>query len=176
MKDHEIAALVNRLRDIAIGFHASGQLRERIAHEIAPLLSPAAQSASAPVASIDTPEFCALLGNLDVAGEIPDNEDGYMDARRLLIAHIDAWGHAQRAEGMRHALQTIKASIEPAPARTTADVAYESLTPERRKKFDADMVLLDQRMQVHRRSRERRKLSVPVDVEKRLADRRGAKD
>lgn len=31
MKDHEIAQLVNELRDIAIDFHATQQLRERIA-------------------------------------------------------------------------------------------------------------------------------------------------
>lgn len=36
MKDHEVAQLVNRLRDIAKEFHASGQLRERIAHEVVP--------------------------------------------------------------------------------------------------------------------------------------------
>jgi len=37
VKDHEVAALVNRLRDIAIEFHGTQQLRERIAHEIRPL-------------------------------------------------------------------------------------------------------------------------------------------
>jgi hypothetical protein len=30
MKDHQIAQLVNQLRDTAIAYHASGQLRERI--------------------------------------------------------------------------------------------------------------------------------------------------
>jgi hypothetical protein len=38
MKDNEIAALVNKLRDIAVDFHAAQQLRERIAHEIVPHL------------------------------------------------------------------------------------------------------------------------------------------
>lgn len=38
MKDHEIAALVNELRDIAVDFHAAQQLRERIAHVIIPHL------------------------------------------------------------------------------------------------------------------------------------------
>lgn len=67
---------------------------------------------------------------------------------------------------------------EPAPpaARTTSDVAYESLSPELRKKLDADILVMEQQMQDHRRSRERRQHVVPVDVEKRLADRRGAKD
>ncbi len=35
---HTIAQTVNELRDIAIQFHATGQLRERIAHVIVPLL------------------------------------------------------------------------------------------------------------------------------------------
>lgn len=37
LKDHEVASLVNRLRDIAVLFHDSQQLRERIAHEIRPV-------------------------------------------------------------------------------------------------------------------------------------------
>ena len=59
------------------------------------------------------------------------------------------------------------------PVRTTSDAAYESLSPERRKKFDADMVLLDQLMQDHRRERDRRQNKVPVEVERRVADARG---
>ena len=36
LKDHEVALLVNRLRDIAMNFHGTQQLRERIAAEIRP--------------------------------------------------------------------------------------------------------------------------------------------
>lgn len=252
--------------------------------EIMQKAAPAAPPVAAPGASIDTPEFCALLGNLDVAGEIPNNEDGYMDARSALIAHIDAklaqryeTGRAvdrevlgaalrdqketivaqreriQAAEaslaehkaariayasefplneegdpdvGNIHAnIRALKASLArlvegiaaasiwslsptmgvmvndsprqhvrqrfiaeadilallPAkadkpsmPARTTSDAAYESLTPDRRKKLDNDMLLLEQRMQEHRRSRERRQHVVPVEVERRIADARGS--
>lgn len=38
VKDHEIAQAVNQLRDIAIKFHDTQQLRERIAAVIVPLL------------------------------------------------------------------------------------------------------------------------------------------
>jgi len=38
LKDHEIAKIVNELRDIAVQFHASQQLRERIAQVIVPVL------------------------------------------------------------------------------------------------------------------------------------------
>lgn len=38
MKDHEIAALVNALRDIAIKYHGAQQLREQIAAVVVPAL------------------------------------------------------------------------------------------------------------------------------------------
>ena len=38
IKDHQIAQIVNQLRDIAIEFHMVQQLRERIAHVIVPVL------------------------------------------------------------------------------------------------------------------------------------------
>lgn len=38
IKDHEIAAAVNELRDIAVRYHASGQLRERLSALVVPLL------------------------------------------------------------------------------------------------------------------------------------------
>lgn len=34
LKDHEIAELVNNLRDVAVKYHATQQLRERISHLI----------------------------------------------------------------------------------------------------------------------------------------------
>jgi hypothetical protein len=37
LKDHEVAALVNRLTEVAKTFHSTQQLRERIAHEIRPI-------------------------------------------------------------------------------------------------------------------------------------------
>lgn len=38
MPDHEIAALVNKLRDVAVRFHDAAQLRERIADVLVPVL------------------------------------------------------------------------------------------------------------------------------------------
>lgn len=38
LKDHEIAQVVNQLRDIAIQFHGAQQLRDQIARVIVPLL------------------------------------------------------------------------------------------------------------------------------------------
>ena len=45
LKDHEIAQVVNTLRDVALQFHGAQQLRERIAHIVVPLLKNAPQAA-----------------------------------------------------------------------------------------------------------------------------------
>lgn len=60
MKDHQIAAVVNELRDIAVQFHGAQQLRERIAHVIVPLLKDAERLCNAKQAEIDRLmlEFC----------------------------------------------------------------------------------------------------------------------
>lgn len=44
MKDHQIAALVNSLRDIARQFHGHGSLRERIANVLVPALKAEAKT------------------------------------------------------------------------------------------------------------------------------------
>ncbi len=38
LKDHEIREAINQLRDIAIEFHETQQLRERIAHVVLSLI------------------------------------------------------------------------------------------------------------------------------------------
>lgn len=50
MKDHEIRELVNQIRDIAIEYHGTQQLRERIAHVIRAAML---QSGNSPVIGID---------------------------------------------------------------------------------------------------------------------------
>jgi hypothetical protein len=55
MKDHEIAALVNNLRNTAIQYASTAQLRERIAHVVVP--------------AIDAAKKEALLEAADVCGE-----------------------------------------------------------------------------------------------------------
>ena len=43
MKDHEIRGLINTLRDIAIQYHASQQLRQKIARVVLDALKPVQQ-------------------------------------------------------------------------------------------------------------------------------------
>lgn len=60
LKDHQIAALVNELRDIAVKFHGTQQLRERIAHVVVPALRAGADSGVAR-SSYGSPELQAMI-------------------------------------------------------------------------------------------------------------------
>ena len=75
VKDHEIAAAVNALRDIAVSYHASGQLRERISALIVPLLR-AAQP------DIDRVNWLQRAGSvsLGVVVDAPHDGDFYLDS------------------------------------------------------------------------------------------------
>ena len=65
-------------------------------------VAPAAQPASAPVASIDTPEFQRLLEAHRLSSNITRQSHWHGEIR----AHIDAWGQQQRREGQRDAHET----------------------------------------------------------------------
>lgn len=65
-KDHEIAALINRLRDIATEFHATQQLRQRISMEILPLFASPPPPAEVPLL---TDAEIAEAGKLNVEGD-----------------------------------------------------------------------------------------------------------
>lgn len=84
-QDDQIAALVNRLRDVALEFHASQQLRERISQIVVPLLKPAAKSAQdeRPVVPDDEQIADAWVTASDcdgIAYDGPSFEAGYQRA------------------------------------------------------------------------------------------------
>lgn len=67
MKDHEIRELVNQLRDIAIEYHGTQQLRERIARAVRAVMLAAAQH--------DTPALNSVQSVVTVPGKwIPVSE------------------------------------------------------------------------------------------------------
>lgn len=62
LKDHQIAALVNELRDIAIQYHSTQQLRERIARTVVPALkAQAADSVLEDAARLERERICAAI-------------------------------------------------------------------------------------------------------------------
>ena len=101
MKDHEIAALVNTLRDIAIKYHGSQQLREQIAAVVVPALQRAA------LPSLRTSQVTALKA--------------YRDEMR------DACSYFQDTSDVEERLTAILESVSPHPPRTLPDDECEAI-------------------------------------------------
>lgn len=83
MKDHEIRELVNQIRDIAIEYHGTQQLRERIAHVIhAAMLqsgnSPVITDRWIPVSERMPEETEPFGGDLFSPDVLTQNQDGDM--------------------------------------------------------------------------------------------------
>ena len=74
MKDHEIRELVNQLRDIAIEYHGTGQLREKIARVVRSAMLQAGYSPVIPDGYVMVPKE-------------PTDE---MLAASYMFAHVDA--------------------------------------------------------------------------------------
>ena len=102
LKDNQIAEVVNTLRDIAVEFHSTQQLRERIAHVIVPLLSrravPQANAEQDAQDKIDAERYRAwrlavITGDEEmvdrVADALPNSEDEYPTAEQWDAA-VDA--------------------------------------------------------------------------------------
>ncbi|WLX14218.1 DUF551 domain-containing protein [Klebsiella pneumoniae] len=87
MKDHEIRELVNQLRDIAIEYHGTQQLRERIARAVR-----AAMLAAAPH---DTPALNSVQSVVTVPGKwIPVSEQMPPSRHEVLVGRW--WGEKPR--------------------------------------------------------------------------------
>lgn len=99
MKDHIITKVVNDLRDAAIKFHATGQLRERMRAAIEPLLPDIAP----PVASGSVDTGGMLRHSLD-AGDMME----YATGNYVLYADAIAWGAQQREAALAEQLAAFK--------------------------------------------------------------------
>jgi Lar family restriction alleviation protein len=94
LKDGQVAALVNELRDIALKFHGAGQLRERIAQVIRPLFSKAGVAAPEKAAAADAKD-AARYRWLRTQQEINDDEASNGDygktypPRTMCVFHDD---------------------------------------------------------------------------------------
>ncbi|HFP8699659.1 TPA: hypothetical protein ACHOYU_004186 [Raoultella planticola] len=93
MKDHEIRELVNQIRDIAIEYHGTQQLRERIAHVIRAAMP---QSGNSPV----IPD-----GYVMVPKEPTENMviDGFESAPDRFFSDPDVWDAYEAMSGCQQA-------------------------------------------------------------------------
>lgn len=87
MKDHEIRELVNQLRDIAIEYHGTQQLRERIARAVRAAMLADAQH--------DTPALNSVQSVVTVPGKwIPVSERMPPSRHEVLVGRW--WGEKPR--------------------------------------------------------------------------------
>ncbi len=106
MKDHEIRELVNQLRDIAIEYHGTQQLRERIARAVRSAMlaaAPQPQNAQQNIPEIIPNELIAAVNRLlDSNGSRGCYNaikcyDAHIEVERLLAAarqeDIDSWNN-----------------------------------------------------------------------------------
>lgn len=140
-KDNDTAKLVNDLRDCAVQYHATAQLRERIAHLVRPL---AARLACAPAAPV--PQEVARLRNAisrcadfiehaDVSSGVcgcGDSMEGHADPMVSGHVAVDEWDWS--ASCMVQELRAIIAAApQPpvaAPVELPEPVAYRMHDPE----------------------------------------------
>jgi len=92
MKDHEIAKLVNDLRDIAVQFHDSGCLRETIRRRLVPEIEQLRKRLELAHAIRNDTEHqivMARIGELMPSDPIPNTPDG--EELSLLVALVTAY-------------------------------------------------------------------------------------
>lgn len=105
VKDHVLREVVNNLRDIAVKFHAAGQLRERLSGALDPLLVPASTGPEAPpldrAAQTGQPElFSHAVDETSVRVAWPDGSVRLYVAARELDVEAERRELAQRLEIM----------------------------------------------------------------------------
>jgi len=107
LKDHQIAALVNELRDIAIEFHGAQQLRERIAQVVVPALkAKSADSVLEDAARLERERICAAIKAED--DYCVENGDYMLDSNdcinivRAKWVRPDYLADAARKQGANH--------------------------------------------------------------------------
>lgn len=92
MKDHEIRELVNQIRDIAIEYHGTQQLRERIAHAIRAAMLQSGNSPVIPDGYVMVPKEpteAMMLHNSGCQHHAWDDPDCAMrQTRRLIWSHM----------------------------------------------------------------------------------------
>lgn len=82
LSEREIADTVNKVRDIALQFHATQQLRERIARVLVPILT---RASAAPSPGLSEDEWLALAERHIRADWNSEQPDGYLNAVKALV-------------------------------------------------------------------------------------------
>ena len=98
MKDHEIAQLVNQLRDIAVEFHGHQSLRDRIARVVVPVVKGQDSAVSRLISS--KPDVAVAIDVLDEAKLLLSQGHTFVALKLLrdVIAGLDEGREAEQRE------------------------------------------------------------------------------
>lgn len=93
MQDHQIRELVNQLRDIAVKYHAAGQLREQIARVIRAAMLQAGNSPVIPDGWTGNDKANAALMMLDRIETVDPVDDDRIDGIKCIVRELAAAPH-----------------------------------------------------------------------------------
>lgn len=93
MQDHQIRELVNQLRDIAVKYHAAGQLREQIARVIRAAMLQAGNSPVIPDGWTGNDKANAALMMLDRIETVDPVDDDRIDGIKRIVRELAAAPH-----------------------------------------------------------------------------------
>lgn len=93
MQDHQIRELVNQLRDIAVKYHAAGQLREQIARVIRAAMLQAGNSPVIPDGWTGNEKANAALMMLDRIETVDPVDDDRIDGIKRIVRELAAAPH-----------------------------------------------------------------------------------
>lgn len=107
MQDHQIRELVNQLRDIAVKYHAAGQLREQIARVIRAAMLQAGNSPVIPDGWTGNDKANAALMMLDRIETVDPVDDDRIDGIKRIVRELAAAQHDTPALNSIQSVDTV---------------------------------------------------------------------
>lgn len=107
MQDHQIRELVNQLRDIAVKYHAAGQLREQIARVIRAAMLQAGNSPVIPDGWTGNDKANAALMMLDRIETVDPVDDDRIDSIKRIVRELAAAPHDTPALNSIQSVDTV---------------------------------------------------------------------
>ncbi|HBX6193590.1 TPA: DUF551 domain-containing protein [Klebsiella pneumoniae] len=107
MQDHQIRELVNQLRDIAVKYHAAGQLREQIARVIRAAMLQAGNSPVIPDGWTGNDKANAALMMLDRIETVDPVDDDRIDGIKRIVRELAAAPHDTPALNSIQSVDTV---------------------------------------------------------------------
>ncbi|WP_332095893.1 DUF551 domain-containing protein [Klebsiella pneumoniae] len=129
MQDHQIRELVNQLRDIAVKYHAAGQLREQIARVIRAAMLQAGNSPVIPDGWTGNDKANAALMMLDRIETADPVDDDRIDGIKRIVRELAAAPHDTPALNPVQSVVTVPGKWIPVSERIPEDDDFVYIWP-----------------------------------------------